>query len=339
VTMQPHHDGVVQTRQESTGREGPLVVSEQEEQLIRACCLYQFLTIPDMVYVLHETVSLNYMRKLAARLAGNKDQEPGQYLYRFRLGQRASGNALRVFVPGEASQSLLGKEDDADGLVWTNPSTMQRYSYSFVYHNLAVTRLCLCASLFCRERPEYYLSETRLSYSIARQPPRISLTTDGKPTTVPVIPDSWLFIERVTDGHGIAVWFEVDNGTTYRKSFHRRLSARLSLITSEAYSAYFGTDAILLCFAVLGNEARMHTLRHWTWDLLVEQELEELASRFRFSAIKYETLYEQTHTLFAEPAWRLPTARNHDDPTHVTLLPPPQDKEETDGTSQATVLS
>ena len=323
---------------ESTGREPPLVVSEQEEQLIRACCLYQFLTIPDMVYALPESVSLNYMRKLAARLAGNKDQKPGQYLYRFRLGQRASGNALRVFVPGEASQSLLGKEDDADGLVWTNPSTMQRYSYSFVYHNLAVTRLCLCASLFCREHKEYYLAETLLSYSIARNPPRVSLTPDGPETRV--IPDSWLFIERVADGEGYGLWLEIDNCSEFRKSYHRRLSARLALVTSEggAYPSYFGTPAVLLCYAVLGKSpelagARMHTLRHWTWELLVKDKLVNLAPLFRFATIDYESLYQHTKRLFLEPVWLMPEDPENDTFQYVSLLPPTAPQEEPDGQS------
>jgi len=258
LSMQPH--------QHSTGRESPLVLSEQDEQIIRACCLYQWMTILDMAMLLELPTSLNYIRKLAASLAGNKDEVPGHYLYRFALPQRAGGNALRVFVPGEASRTLW-PQDDGDGFIWKAPSTMQRHSYSFVYHNLAVSRLCICATRFCREHPEYYLVETRL-YDIARNPPRVSLTTDGGENSLSVIPDCWLYIERVADGQGTALWFEVDNATTYRVAYQRRLAARLEFITSEGgYASYFGTPVVLLCYAVLGKapglrEARMHTLRH-----------------------------------------------------------------------------
>jgi hypothetical protein len=315
----------------------PFMLHEAYEKLVQACCLYQFMTILDMAYVVNMPGSLNHVRKVAALLAGNKDQEPGHYLYRFPLAKRSGGNGLRVFVPGEASRTLW-PQDDLDGCVWNNPSTMQRYSYSFVYHNLAVTRLCICADLICRG-PHYSLVETRLSYDIARTPPRVSLTRDGNPSTVPVIPDCWLFIERVADAKGTALWFEVDNATTYRTSFHRRLSARLALITSDTYSEYFGTDAVLLCFAVLGSEDRMHTLRHWTWELLEKQERLQFASHFCFASVGYEALYREALTLFIQPVWRLPADRDNDDPTHVALLPPPQDKEEARGTSQTTDLS
>jgi hypothetical protein len=319
----------------------PVIMREQDEQLIRACCLYQWMTIVDMAYALDLPSSLNYVRKVAARLAGNKDQAPGHYLYRFPLPQRAGGNGLRVFVPGEASRHLLHQQEDADGFIWNKPSTMQGYSYSFVLHNLAVERLCLCAAVFCREHPEYYLAETRLSYEMARNPPRVSLTTDGQQTTI-AVPDCWLYIERVADGQGTALWFEVDNATTYRVAYQRRLAARLEFITREGgYAAYFGTPVVLLCYAVLGmapglGEARMHTLRHWTWELLEQQEREQFASHFRFTAIEYEKLYEQTQTLFTKPVWHLPADRSQEDSPQVALLPPPQDKEEADGNSAAT---
>jgi hypothetical protein len=202
----------------------PFMLHEAYEKLVQACCLYQFMTILDMAYVVNMPGSLNHVRKVAALLAGNKDQEPGHYLYRFPLAKRSGGNGLRVFVPGEAARTLW-PQADLEGFVFNNPSTMQRYSYSFVYHNLSVTRLCICADLICRG-PHYTLVETRLSYDIARTPPRVSLTRDGNPATVPVIPDCWLFIERVADGEGTALWFEVDNATTYRTSFHRRLSCQ-----------------------------------------------------------------------------------------------------------------
>jgi hypothetical protein len=308
----------------------PLIVSEQQEQIIRACCLYQWLTIPDMAMILGLPTSLNYVRRLAASLAGKSDGVPGQFLYRFALTQRAGGNGLRVFVPGEASRDLLRQEQDADGFVWHSPATMQRYSYSFVSHNIAVTRLCICAALFCRDNPSYYLVETRLASDIARTPPRVSLRTDRQPPTVSVIPDCWLFIERVADGQGTALWCEVDNSTTYREAFHRRLSARTALITSEAYAEYFGTDAVLICFAVLSNETRMHTLRYWTWELLAREKREHLASRVRFATIEYLKLYEHVQTLFTKPVWLLPADRSQEHSPYVSLLPPPQDKEETD---------
>jgi hypothetical protein len=327
----------MELQQRTQGRQPPLVLSEQKEQIIRACALYQYLTVEDLCYILGMPTSRNYVRRLASRLSGKKDQAPGEYLYRFALPQRAGGNGLRVFVPGEASRNLFQQEEgEANGFVWNNPATMQRYSYSYVVHNLAVTRLALCATLFCRECPVYYLAETRLAYDIARTPPRVSLTTDGKPTTVSVIPDLWLFIERATDGQGYALWFEIDNATTFRQSFQRRLSARLECITQGVYAEYFGTPVVLLGYAVIGRtpqlrEARMHTLRQWTHELLVQQKREQFARLFRFTAVEYETLYRHTRTLFTEPVWYLPGEPEQEHPQQVSLLPPAQTLEASDG--------
>ena len=80
----------------------------------------------------------------------------------------------------------------------------------------------------------------------------------------------------------------------------------------------------------------MHTLRQWTWDLLVRQERTRLASRFRFIAIEYEKLYGQIQTLFTKPVWHLPADRGQEDSPQVALFPPPQDKEVSHGASAQT---
>lgn len=94
---------------------------------------------------------------------------------------------------------------------------------------------------------------------------------------------------------------------------------------------------MLICYAVLGNESRMHTLRHWTWELLGQQQREHLASQFRFASVEYETLYEHIQTLFIQPVWLLPADRDQEDAPRVALLPPPQDKEKTHGKSALSV--
>jgi hypothetical protein len=170
---------------------------------------------------------------------------------------------------------------------------------------------------------------------MARNPPRVSLTTDGQQTTI-AVPDCWLYIERVADGQGTALWFEVDNATEYRVNYQRRLQARLALLKSEgAYAAYFGTPVVLLCYTVIGmpevRDARMHTLRRWSHEVLTQEELQHFAPLFRFTALAYETLYEHTQTLFTQPIWYLPADPNQEDPQRVSLLPPSETQEDPDG--------
>ena len=301
----------------------PVVISERKEQIIRACLRYQYLTVVDLCFLLGLPNSRNYVRRLASRLAGNSDHADGHYLYRFALPQRTGGNARRVFVPGTASHELLRQTGEAPAAV-IKPATLQGYSYSYVVHNLAVARLAVCATLLY---PEYVLAEIRLWSDLAARPPRVSLGAAGEETTIAVIPDCWVYLQRLTDGRGHVLWFEVDNATEAITAFKRRVRARIALIASEAYAAYFGTPAVLLTYAVIGTdqkrrEERCETLRQWTKAVLVQDQREDWAGTFRFAAIDYETLYEQQDALFLKPIWQLP-----DEPNPVALLTPPETEE------------
>ncbi len=304
----------------ATASASPVVLKEREEEIIRACALYQYLTVVDLCFVLGLPTSRNYVRRLAARLAGNTDHAEGHYLYRFALPQRSGGNALRVYVPGAASQTLFLVGPETEGFVWNNPAVMQGYSYSYVLHNLAVTRLAICAALVCQDYPAYYLAETRLCYEMAATPPRLNLGPEGQEATSAVIPDLWVSLRRIGSDSGHALWFEVDNATEAKTAFQRRLRARLKLIESEAYTAYFGTPAVCLLYAVVGKDEklrcrRLETLCKWTTDLLTQEGLTHWASTFYFTTIEYETLYAHRGELFFAPVWHQP-----DQPRPVALL-------------------
>ena len=81
-----------------------VMVSELKEQLIRACCRYQWLTVEDFwqwLRAVHgSSPTRNHVGKVVSGLAGGKDETPGHYLYKFALAKTTSGNATRVFVPG-----------------------------------------------------------------------------------------------------------------------------------------------------------------------------------------------------------------------------------------------
>jgi hypothetical protein len=293
------------------------------------------MTVLDIATLLGSPPSLNHYRRVMAGLSGGtKDQVSGHFLYKWSLLKTRWGNATRVFVPGEASRELLAQWPDKDGMTWNYPARMQSYSYSYVNHNLAVTRLAICAAaLFCQQNPAYTLAELRLWHDMHQRPPRLNPGAEGEQTSLSVIPDLWIYLKRVADGRGPGLWFEIDNSTTFRQTYLRRLRARLSLIESEAYAEYFGTRSALLCFAVLDKnkspqqqQARLKNLLEWTMDFLVKEELEEWTSVFRFAAIDYDKLYEQSDHLFREPIWSVPGSTSL-----LPLIPPPSDKEDTHG--------
>jgi hypothetical protein len=273
---------------------------------------------------------------MAGLAGGKKDLVPGHFLFKWSLPKTRWGNATRVFVPGDRSRELLDQWGDKDGMTWNYPAKMQSYSYSFVYHNLAVVRIAILAALFCREYPAYTLAELRLWHEMAGRPPRVSLGAEGAQSSVLVIPDLWMYLQR--DGRGPALWFEVDNATEYRQNFLRRVRARLSLLESEAYAEFFGTKAALLCYAVLGKspelrKARLENLCKWTNDFLVKEQWEEWASKCRFAAIEYEKLYEQKDHIFTQPIWHGP-GKPGKTAAHP-LISPPKVTEQTDGHNNA----
>jgi hypothetical protein len=298
-----------------------MLVSELREQLIRACLRYQFMTVVDFCQWLRALLgrcpTRNHVGKVVSGLA--KDD----YLHSFALPKTRSGAATKVYVPGEASRELLAQWADEDGMTWNYPAKMQNYSYSYVLHNLAVTRLAICAALFCRERQSYTLSELRLWHEMTGSPPRVSLEVEGEQTAMTAIPDCWAYLQRVADGRRFGLWFEVDNSTSFRQTFLRRVRARLSLFESEAYAEYFGTAAVVPCYAVIGKspdlaKARLKNLCHWVNDFLVKEEWAEWAAKLRFAVIDYEALYQQTDQLFTAPLWSVPGSS-----TLLPLLPPP----------------
>jgi hypothetical protein len=167
---------------------------------------------------------------------------------------------------------------------------------------------------------------------MAANPPRVLLPAQNHAT--PLIPDVFVFLQRLTDGGGTPLWFEVDNGTTYRVAFLRRLQARLAYLKSKDYAAYFGTPAATLCYVVITKDqkrrlARLQSLACWIDEFLVEERKESWASIFRLIAVEYETLYEHTTELFTEKLWYPPGKIRSDTAPSLSLLPPPKEMENT----------
>ena len=293
-----------------------VIVSELKEQLIRACCRYQWMTVEDFwqwLRAVHASPpTRNHVGKVVSGLAGGKDETPGHHLYKFALAKTTSGNATRVFVPGQASRELLDQWADEDDTHWNSPARMQKYSYSYVYHNLAVTRLAICAALYFREHPEYYIAETLLSYDMLRTPPR--LAPSDPPTARTVIPDLWLHI-IVDNGAEYPCWIEVDRGSESRSTFQRLLRARLLYIKSDQYHEYFGTRQVRLCYTITSNNApdkdsRLNAILVWANEVLTKEGLAAWAPFIHVTTIKYETLYERLPRLFTGSVWYQPNNKS-----------------------------
>jgi hypothetical protein len=286
-------------------RSKTVLVSELKEQLIRACCRYQWMTVEDfwhwLAAVHGSPPSRNHVGKVVSGLA--KDD----YLHKFALAKTRAGNATNVFVPGVSCRTLLRQQGEEDAFFWNTPATMQGYSYSYVVHNLTATRLAIGAALHFRDHPEYYLAETRMSYAMLRTPPRLSPSDPQTPLTV--IPDLWLHI--IADGTEYPLWIEVDRGSESRSAFQRLLRARLLYCKSDQYEEYFGTRHVRLCYAITSSKPphdddRLNAMLKWADEVLKKENLLAWAGVLRFTTIEYEKLYDQINQLFSQDCWYRP---------------------------------
>jgi hypothetical protein len=104
---------------------------------------------------------------------------------------------------------------------------------------------------------------------------------------------------------------KLTRGTEYRLKYQHLVSARLACIRSGQYETVFGTPAIRMVYLTSGitpksRYTRLNTMRTWTEAVLREQDREAWSSLFRFTAIVFETLYDQAQTLLSEPVWFKP---------------------------------
>jgi hypothetical protein len=248
------------------------------------------------VALLHFTPhSLTYARTLLSRLAGKKDQQEGEYLYRILPPRTTSGNGERAYALGSKGAQALTDITGMPVSWYCLPSKLKDVSFSFLRHGLLLTRIVAALTYFVRTHPEYSIIERRLFYELARmQLPATGEATE-KSHYLPVIPDAWVYLER-SDGEETPLWIEADCGTEMRKKFQAYLTARIAFLQSGDYERVFGTRAVLMCFLTTGHsedykDVRRRALQRWTLEVLAERQLEDWASVFRFAAIGYQELF------------------------------------------------
>jgi hypothetical protein len=314
----------------------PPILSAKQEAILRAVNQVPFMRAQDVAQLLSKAKSLTSIRQLLADLSGGEDWKTGHHLYKFPL-PTVRGNRPRLFVLGSAGVAYLRKIGVQ--VPWRcRPYKVRNYSFSYLMHQLAVAKLLVALHCFCREHPAYQVTETLNSYDILSDPPRATVIADGQERKVAVIPDAWVYVERVADGQETPLWFEIDNCSEYRKKFQKLLRGRLALL-KNGYAEYFGTPCVLLCYLVTGSgstpehrDTRLHTLRRWTLDLLTQEKLEDWASVFRFAVVEED--------IYATPLFDAPWYLADDADKPVRLFDPltsteqpasSADKETTDG--------
>jgi hypothetical protein len=290
-----------------------------DEEILRTLSTYRYMTALDVAYSLFSPNSLSHVRRLLAALAGGRDYQERQFLYRFPLPSAKAGNRERIYTLGAAGREVV--ESLGVPVEWYyRPSKVGRLSHSHLAHQLLLTRFVVAACSWASKEPEYRLADVWLSSDIAKS--MAALAGEHGRRAASVIPDGWLQFERIADGVHVPILVEIDRGSEYQERFKNHIRARLEFIRSGDYERVFDTPAVMIAYATTGQvqayaDTRRKTMGAWTMDVLAELELESWASVFRVTTVTYETLYEDVQALFTAPVWYRP-----DSPTPVRLIPP-----------------
>ena len=288
--------------------EKSLILTPRDEEILESVYRYRFVTSLDIAYLLFRPSYMPYVRSRLTRLAGGNDLEENTYLCRFRL-HATKGNPERIFTLGakgrEFLQSQKGKKIDW----YFKPGKFKFFSYSAILHHLLLTRFLVAASWWCRDRKDTSLLEERTSYELARYPPQVTIPKKEKPITVSVIPDAWLFL-ALPDGK-YAVIFELDRGMEFQEKFKQHVRGRIELIRSGKYQEVFGVPGVIISYLTTGQTpeyrtTRAKTMNEWTREVLAELNLKNWGGIFRFASVEFDSLYDQTPSLFEEPVWLRP---------------------------------
>jgi hypothetical protein len=279
-------------------------------------------TAKDLVLMHFSARSLTYGRSLLSRLT---DEE---YVFQFVPPHTTRGNPERAYVLGSRGSQALADIAGIPVFWYYHPYRLKGLSFSYLRHALLVTRIVAAMTYFVRTHSDYSLRERRLFYELARMQRPPTGDDKEKPTSLSVIADAWLHVER-SDGQRTPLWIEADCGTEMRKKFQEYLKARLAFLQNN-YEQVFGTPAVCMCFITTGHtedykDERRRALQAWTQEALAECGLEDWASNFRFAAVGYNELFTQP---FCDGAiWYFPDSQT---PIPLFTVHPTKPQEEKD---------
>ena len=193
---------------------------------------------------------------------------------------------------------------------------MRFFTYSNILHHLLLTRF-LVACQYWSKTSAFRITEKRISYELARTPPKVTLLEGNRKTTLSVIPDAWVKFDEM-EGEArkssVAILFELDRGMEHGVQFKQHVRSRIEFVRSGVYQKTFGVPGVLIAYATTGQtpeyrHTRARTISKWTMEVLDALKLKHWAALFRFAAIEFDSLYAEASDLFEKEIWLRPDMR------------------------------
>jgi len=283
----------------------------RHEEILRALATLRFATKTDIAHLSAcDDLSGSQLRKILAALSGG-DNQPNQYLCRFPRPQITRGALEKVYTLGARGRAYLSRELGEPVDWWYSPAKASNHSFSYLLHQLTLSRLVCAVQHWVRQQTVYRLTQSLLSYALAHTAPKVTIQSAESTTTIPVIPDALLCFER-NDGEKYPLIIEVDRGTEFQERFKKHVTARTQLVRSGGHKHYLGIDAVCIAYITPGvtnsyRASRRKSMRQWTKEV-VEAEIfgknrQAWMERFRFTSLPYEEIYERVSGLLTDAVW------------------------------------
>jgi Replication-relaxation len=280
------------------------LVTPQMEQVLKAVHFYRYMTASDITNLFYSPRSITYVRELLSDMCGMSDFVTHQLLFRFRLP--SIGNSERVYTLGSRGRDYVAQELGLPVSWYFRPHKMANVGYSHIVHHALLTRVLVAAESWSTRPSAFKLSNVRICYELGERPATVTITQEGRPRALKVIPDAWLLFRRVSDGKRFPILLELDRGTQFQNKFKEHVRSRIEYIRSGAYEKTFGTNAVLIAYATTGAtpaiaESRRSTISAWSNEVLGDLGIKNWASIFRFHALPTHDIYNGA--FFEEKVW------------------------------------
>jgi hypothetical protein len=268
-------------------------VTYRDAEILKIVWYYRYITIQDILALQFSPGALTHLRQILSKLCGGADLQSHNYLCRFILPSQ-TGARERVYVLGSRGRKFL-QENGYSTSWYFRPHKLKFLSYSYVLHNLILTRTMIAAESWAKNHPSFNLLEKRICYELA-----------GK-----VVPDGWLLFTEQTD-NGIydhPILIEIDRGMEDKYKFRQHVRGRIEYVRRGEYQKVFNTNVGTIAYATTGQtaeyrETRRKVMGQWIWEILREMRLEDWAGSFKVASIEFGKLYD--YSLFEQKVWYRP---------------------------------
>lgn len=293
----------------------PPRLTPTDEDLLRSCARYQYVTVEQWCRLFEDGKKLRYLQRRSRELA----RAGNDFLIRLYPTRPAgAGKAPSLFTHGLAGRAF------AAALGLRVPARFRRndllgLSPQHLNHSEAITDVLIAFDLLARRDPrieiadlvhERFLHEQRFKVRV----PSAHAASGGTPgRVVEVVPDAFVRVLARVGGRSrrFPLIVEVDRDTEQQRAFREKIAALHAFATSGEFGRVYGARFFTVAFFVLAPRRdparRLAEVVAWTERELTQRGLAHDGPAFGFCAL--DPAATPPETLLLGDCWYSPFAR------------------------------